>query len=472
MNTNGLNFQRLFDAAWAASEQRSWTFGYLGYRDFGTPTSTIVDPDRPGFLFVTLDSGEVVSARNLGVPRLENLPVKMRFEKGNWNIHGIDAISGALEDYLTGPGSNPSGVNPHTHSTTSELSYPIETIRIDAGRLTWAGAMLVTIGQFRYLKADGLWKTWLAKTVNLASWKPMTSGEWGWAIVGVDSLLHKAVVYVGDSQPYAEALTIEQLDEILVPSHVIPCGALKLRNDTTSTSDPAIYADARGWINGGAGGGGGEEEELFIENIQDIFLDDPQPNDMLVYDAGEEGWVNVPAFSELASLDDTAIFSPVEGQILEFGGTFWSNAYPAGIYAPAQVDKAANTTLSDIHNLSKHFIEDGYYKFRAVLHIAADATGGLKIGFATQGTITTFICQVTLIDNTANSVTVGQRITSLATTISQVGPTEVCCILEGFAEAGDAGLFTIQFAQQVASGTSSILLGSTLEATLMQEIAP
>lgn len=132
-----------------------------------------------------------------------------------------------------------------------------------------------------------------------------------------------------------------------------------------------------------------------------------------------------------------------------------------------QFDKT-NTTLANVTGLSVP-LADGYiYRFRAVLFVDADSTGGHKYAINVSGiNAPIIIYQIDSIDNSTNSFVINSRQTVRGGSAGQAGPTIIKTIIEGTASvvpSDSAGNLTVQFAQNAASGTSSILVNSTLEA--------
>lgn len=133
-----------------------------------------------------------------------------------------------------------------------------------------------------------------------------------------------------------------------------------------------------------------------------------------------------------------------------------------GIMSSApQLDKTADVAFADIGGFTFN-VTPGKYKLRFVLHVAADAVGGYKVRFGGSATWTT-LYQVLAIRNDTGLFAITARDTNPATSYGAVGGVSICIVVEGFINVSIAGTLRMQFAQQVAAGTSSLLAGSTAE---------
>jgi len=125
-----------------------------------------------------------------------------------------------------------------------------------------------------------------------------------------------------------------------------------------------------------------------------------------------------------------------------------------------------STTLADVTGLNALKVEAGRsYRFRAVLFCDADAVGGQKYAIAGTATATAIIYQITTISNASNLNVITSRQTALGGSAGQAGSTGNYTIIEGEITVNAAGTLTVQFAQNAAGGTSSILVGSTFTVT-------
>jgi hypothetical protein len=130
----------------------------------------------------------------------------------------------------------------------------------------------------------------------------------------------------------------------------------------------------------------------------------------------------------------------------------------------AQLNKT-DTTLAAITGLS-HNVEAGKaYAFRAVLFYDANAVGGHKYSMHGTCTATSLKMHVVSVSDATNTLVVTSRQTALDNTtgVGQAGSTAGTTYLEGLIVVNAAGTLTPMFAQNSASGTSSILAGSYFE---------
>ena len=134
---------------------------------------------------------------------------------------------------------------------------------------------------------------------------------------------------------------------------------------------------------------------------------------------------------------------------------------PLTVAMTAQVDKTADTALANV--LSLNLAGTSSYLFTAVLFVDATAIGGHK--YSVDGTVTgTIKYQVNSVDDASNLNVITQRQTALAATIGQAGASTIWTQITGAMTTAVAGTINIQFAQQAASGTSSVLTQSWFQA--------
>lgn len=131
----------------------------------------------------------------------------------------------------------------------------------------------------------------------------------------------------------------------------------------------------------------------------------------------------------------------------------------------AQFDKGANTALSNVTGLTATLLAGHAYRFRAVLHINASLVGGSKYALGGTCTATAFVAELTLLNNASSGYTITSRQTALGGSAGQAGTLAGVAILEGEITVNAAGTLTVQFAQNAAAGTSSVLVGSTFTVT-------
>lgn len=134
-----------------------------------------------------------------------------------------------------------------------------------------------------------------------------------------------------------------------------------------------------------------------------------------------------------------------------------------------QFDKT-NATLAAITGLTRALLAGRTYKFKAVLFVDANVTGGSKYTISATGglTATAIIFNINLLDNATMAHTITSRQIAINGNAGQAGTTAGLCVIEGLITVGVAGNLVIGFAQNTASGTSSVLVGSYLE---IEEVA-
>lgn len=130
----------------------------------------------------------------------------------------------------------------------------------------------------------------------------------------------------------------------------------------------------------------------------------------------------------------------------------------------AQFDKT-DTTLANVTGLSVNVAASGTYQFRAILHVTADAVGGHKYAIGGTATATSIIYQINSISNLANAFVINSRQTALGGSAGQAGATTPYTEIIGTIVVNAAGTLTVQFAQNAAAGTSSVLARSAFNVT-------
>lgn len=130
----------------------------------------------------------------------------------------------------------------------------------------------------------------------------------------------------------------------------------------------------------------------------------------------------------------------------------------------ADFTKTSDTTLANITGLSVSVAAAGVYRFRAVLHLSCNASGGSKVAIA--GTATATAIRYTAFATTATAV-VSSTANALGTAVAAATAANVLCEIEGWITVNVAGTLTVQFAQNASFGTgSTVLTGSTFEVEL------
>jgi hypothetical protein len=144
--------------------------------------------------------------------------------------------------------------------------------------------------------------------------------------------------------------------------------------------------------------------------------------------------------------------------LLQFGRAFTS----------AQFDKT-NTTLADITGLTttSSLSAGKTYSFEANLFVDADVTGGSKYAIAGTATATAIKYYVNMTCDATNLNVITSRQTALAGSVGQAGCTAGLVKINGTITVNAAGTLTVQFAQNAANGTSSVLTMSNLQVELL-----
>lgn len=125
----------------------------------------------------------------------------------------------------------------------------------------------------------------------------------------------------------------------------------------------------------------------------------------------------------------------------------------------SQFDKV-NATLATVTGLSVDVIAGHSYSFEACLFVDANVTGGSKFAINGSCTASAIIYEITLLDNGTNAYTITSRQTALGGSAGQAGTTAGFCRIKGLITVSAAGTLVVEFAQNTASGTSSVLVGS------------
>lgn len=145
------------------------------------------------------------------------------------------------------------------------------------------------------------------------------------------------------------------------------------------------------------------------------------------------------------------------------GGTISGIIDPSAKRVSTQLDKT-DTTLANITGLTQTVVA-GTYKFRAVLTVTCGGTGGVKLAFNYTTAVLSAL-NATAFSYTASAVAVSKTTTTTTQTsivASNTAFTDV--VIEGTMVVTTGGTVDLQFAQNSANSTSSVLVGSTLEFT-------
>lgn len=129
----------------------------------------------------------------------------------------------------------------------------------------------------------------------------------------------------------------------------------------------------------------------------------------------------------------------------------------------SQFDKV-NATLANITGLTANVGAGETWYFEAALHLTLSAIGGEKYAIGGTCTATSIVAEVVTTQNTSATMTPLPRITALASGVGNAaGDTVGFTMIKGTIVVNAAGTLTVQFAQNTASGTSSVLVGSVFK---------
>lgn len=125
-------------------------------------------------------------------------------------------------------------------------------------------------------------------------------------------------------------------------------------------------------------------------------------------------------------------------------------------YTTAQFDKT-DATLADVTGLSQTVVSSGVYRFQADLHTAGGA-GGCQAAIGGTATATAFI-------QSGVAYAASSMVASNTATMGVAAPASASNGIKRISVSGTitvnaGGTLTVQFAQNSASGTSSVLIGS------------
>ena len=120
-------------------------------------------------------------------------------------------------------------------------------------------------------------------------------------------------------------------------------------------------------------------------------------------------------------------------------------------------DATSTTALANITGLTVD-LTVATWQFEVVLFVAAGAVGGTKYamgGTAVEDTPISVRYEIILVDESTNANTIVSQQTALGGSAGQSGTTAGCCKISGTIKVFTAGTLTVQFAQNVSSGTPS-----------------
>lgn len=128
-----------------------------------------------------------------------------------------------------------------------------------------------------------------------------------------------------------------------------------------------------------------------------------------------------------------------------------------------QFDKSADTTLANITGLSVTTVAGRTYRFNSILFVDSSTLGGYKFAVSGTTTATAIVYNINVINNTTNAYTITSRQTAMGGSSGAATGTSEYAEISGLITVSSAGTLTLQFAQNVSNGTSSVLVGSVFE---------
>ncbi len=120
----------------------------------------------------------------------------------------------------------------------------------------------------------------------------------------------------------------------------------------------------------------------------------------------------------------------------------------------------SDITLANVTGLSFNVEAGARYRFRAELHYDATAAGGYRVAIGGTCTATSILYQAQLVNNATAAWTLSRQV-ALGGAATGTGPTGGTIEIFGSILVNAAGTLTVQWAQSVASGSSTIAAGST-----------
>lgn len=174
----------------------------------------------------------------------------------------------------------------------------------------------------------------------------------------------------------------------------------------------------------------------------------------------------------MTSVQRDAIASPAEGLLVwnkttadlnDYNGSAWRPFRPQHLAVTAQFDKV-NTTLANITGLSANVVAGKKYEFEVKLYTTSDVGGGVKASIGGTATATSIIYEALVYDGA--TLAAQTRATSLASPVGGVTAVTAAYItITGTIVVNAGGTLTVQFAENAAVNTSSVLVGSTFKVT-------
>lgn len=131
----------------------------------------------------------------------------------------------------------------------------------------------------------------------------------------------------------------------------------------------------------------------------------------------------------------------------------------------AQFDKTTNTTPAAVTGLSASVVAGNTYRFEADVMCLLNLTGGAAIGINGSCSVSSVSYHVEGFDDSSGTLVRSNRSSTLGGYTGVTGYTLVFVRITGTAVVTGDGSLAVYFAEQVASGTSSVLAGSSFMVT-------
>ena len=227
---------------------------------------------------------------------------------------------------------------------------------------------------------------------------------------------------------------------------------------TVSASNPLTLDSAGRLPNGGVWGSGVYKFELKNSAGATISTVD---NVTAIYGSGDmQKAVYDAANISQQVLGVTAVQSPTNKTFDE------TNSFSSFKLArnSAQFDKT-DTTLADVTGLSVNVTAGATYAFEAYLLVTASGANGIKLAMGGTCTITRMDAYGYGANGTGFAPLTQAPNVALGATICGQTTAAIIAEVKGTVVVNAAGTFAVQFAQNTASGTSSILIGSLFKVT-------
>lgn len=153
---------------------------------------------------------------------------------------------------------------------------------------------------------------------------------------------------------------------------------------------------------------------------------------------------------------------------IQFDGTNPHPSFPVSDKRVSTQFDSTGTTLTNITGLTVNVTAGKSYQFRVDARTTSNIAGGIKFAMAGTATATAIVYDARCTDTTAIAIGTA-RGTAMATTVANVtAVTAAYCTIDGLITVNAAGTLTTQFANNVATGTSSVLVGSTYHVVEVQ----